>query len=80
MGREAGCAVKKKKDKIITWYLVRRVLQTPVSSIMVTRKGIAAREAMVAVCSGVARRRLGVSLFSRRTLEWQIALRSAIAE
>jgi hypothetical protein len=32
-----------------TWYLVRSVLQTPVSSIMATRNGIMARAGMIVV-------------------------------
>ena len=39
-------AGRKSKDEH-TWYLVRRVLQTPVTSIMATRNGIAALDAMV---------------------------------
>ena len=31
----------------LTWYLVKRVLQTPVSSIMPTRNGIMARAGMM---------------------------------
>lgn len=36
-----------------TWYFVRRVLQTPVRSIIPTRKGITALVAMLIVCVGM---------------------------
>ena len=43
--------------KARTWYLVRRVLQTPVTSIMATKKGIAALGAMVTAGGGGSVRR-----------------------
>lgn len=56
-------ALRRRRDGRNTWYLVRRVLQTPVSNIIPTRNGIVVREGIVRVQLGMTsvKRRMRVS-------------------
>lgn len=61
------------RESTRTWYLVRRVLHTPVSSIIPTRKGIRALLAMFAkIVDETTRYTQGMSVLEvkRRRLEW----------
>lgn len=49
----------------LTWYFVNSVLQTPVSSIMPTRNGMAARGAMAKAIESFRRKQLFVAVVRR---------------